>query len=277
MSIALNRHILAHLLATFQPFLTITDNDPTHRPPSALAQLRPSNRATCRNALLIMSLEPSPVAQAVSYPSPSGNGMESGPFYNGNARDEPQDDADPNIDQSLEDHGPEHAYEPLEQPHHDNSHGEQMPQENDANPQMPRPPNFEELQLAAQLGHGLSANSMMQPTGPGVSAEDPNLRTLLPHPEPEHQETAYMHDGDQGGAVSAQHPMPAPPPPPLLMSHIPPRKRSKVSRACDECRRKKIKCDATSDTGDRPCTSCSRLSIQCLFSRVPQKRGPSKG
>ena len=58
---------------------------------------------------------------------------------------------------------------------------------------------------------------------------------------------------------------------------IPPRKRSKVSRACDECRRKKIKCDAVSETGDQSCSNCRRSSTTCLFSRVPQKRGPSKG
>ncbi len=58
---------------------------------------------------------------------------------------------------------------------------------------------------------------------------------------------------------------------------IPPRKRSKVSRACDECRRKKIKCDAVSETGEQSCSNCRRSSVTCLFSRVPQKRGPSKG
>ncbi|KAI0168990.1 hypothetical protein GGR52DRAFT_500463 [Hypoxylon sp. FL1284] len=58
---------------------------------------------------------------------------------------------------------------------------------------------------------------------------------------------------------------------------IPPRKRSKVSRACDECRRKKVKCDAVSENGEEPCSNCRRSSIQCLFSRIPQKRGPSKG
>ncbi|KAI1124722.1 hypothetical protein F5Y10DRAFT_22866 [Nemania abortiva] len=59
--------------------------------------------------------------------------------------------------------------------------------------------------------------------------------------------------------------------------NIPPRKRSKVSRACDECRRKKVKCDAASETGEEPCSNCRRSSIRCLFSRIPQKRGPSKG
>ncbi|KAH6617058.1 hypothetical protein F5144DRAFT_596152 [Chaetomium tenue] len=86
-----------------------------------------------------------------------------------------------------------------------------------------------------------------------------------------------------------------PPPPPQLPHHMsmdhlsqvhsqyqmpdatPPRKRSKVSRACDECRRKKIKCDSQSEANEAPCSNCRRSNAQCLFSRVPQKRGPSKG
>ncbi|KZF21047.1 hypothetical protein L228DRAFT_248804 [Xylona heveae TC161] len=56
-----------------------------------------------------------------------------------------------------------------------------------------------------------------------------------------------------------------------------PRKRSKVSRACDECRRKKIRCDATSESGLEQCSSCKRVGTRCQFSRVPMKRGPSKG
>ncbi|CRG84074.1 Glucose transport transcription regulator RGT1 [Talaromyces islandicus] len=55
------------------------------------------------------------------------------------------------------------------------------------------------------------------------------------------------------------------------------RKRSKVSRACDECRRKKVRCDATSESGVETCSNCRRLGVACQFSRVPMKRGPSKG
>lgn len=59
------------------------------------------------------------------------------------------------------------------------------------------------------------------------------------------------------------------------------RKRSKVSRACDECRRKKIKCDATftihSNTLEKSCTSCTKNNYVCSFERVPLKRGPTKG
>ncbi|WPH01064.1 Hypothetical protein R9X50_00389900 [Acrodontium crateriforme] len=55
------------------------------------------------------------------------------------------------------------------------------------------------------------------------------------------------------------------------------KERSKVSRACDECRRKKIRCDAVDETTTTPCTNCSRTSAKCTFSRQPMKRGPSKG
>ncbi|PVH97558.1 hypothetical protein DM02DRAFT_616434 [Periconia macrospinosa] len=38
-------------------------------------------------------------------------------------------------------------------------------------------------------------------------------------------------------------------------------KRRRVTRACDECRRKKIKCD-----GKQPCTHCTVYSYGMLFS-----------
>ena len=53
--------------------------------------------------------------------------------------------------------------------------------------------------------------------------------------------------------------------------------RTKVSRACDECRRKKIRCDALDETGGAKCGPCVRTGSKCAFSRQPLKRGPSKG
>lgn len=76
------------------------------------------------------------------------------------------------------------------------------------------------------------------------------------------------------------------------------RKRSKVSRACDECRRKKVscrtplfplsinnlaqvRCDSTTSASDgnliETCSNCRRLKVTCQFERAPMKRGPSKG
>jgi hypothetical protein len=53
--------------------------------------------------------------------------------------------------------------------------------------------------------------------------------------------------------------------------------RTKVSRACDKCRGKKIRCDAADETGAAPCSHCVRNRLECTFTRQPLKRGPSKG
>lgn len=62
---------------------------------------------------------------------------------------------------------------------------------------------------------------------------------------------------------------------------MPPLKRTKVSRACDECRRKKVRCDAmlppSSNTPAAPCSQCLKSRDACTFERTPLKRGPSKG
>lgn len=64
-------------------------------------------------------------------------------------------------------------------------------------------------------------------------------------------------------------------------SRDPPRKRSKISRACDACRRKKIKCNAEYSTTlskvTQICNNCQKNGDECTFSRTPLKRGPSKG
>lgn len=59
------------------------------------------------------------------------------------------------------------------------------------------------------------------------------------------------------------------------------KKRSKVSRACDSCRKKKIKCDAIfnleTNKVDNKCSNCSKNNDICQFTRIPLKRGPVKG
>lgn len=55
------------------------------------------------------------------------------------------------------------------------------------------------------------------------------------------------------------------------------RKKKKTSRACDECRRKKVRCDARDDAEGTVCSNCKRSGAPCSFSRQPLKRGPSKG
>ncbi|KAG8423896.1 Glucose-responsive transcription factor [Metarhizium acridum] len=197
--------------------------------------------------------------------------MESGPFYH-NGRDgapEHHDQAEQQVADEV--HGQEHEQA-------------QMSGQDDTASQhhVSRPANLEELQLAAQLGQGLAGTSMLPATDPNMTVEDPNMRNIMPHPDPDqHHTTPYVQEAPATDPM-VQHQMPvavgpALPPQYAMGDGIPPRKRSKVSRACDECRRKKIKCDAQSDSGETPCSSCARSSIRCLFSRVPQKRGPSKG
>ncbi|PIA19022.1 hypothetical protein COEREDRAFT_27174, partial [Coemansia reversa NRRL 1564] len=49
--------------------------------------------------------------------------------------------------------------------------------------------------------------------------------------------------------------------------------RQRISRACDRCRRKKVKCD-----GRRPiCTHCEAIDASCTYMDTTKKRGPSKG
>ncbi|KAI8674837.1 Zn(2)-C6 fungal-type domain-containing protein [Fusarium keratoplasticum] len=225
----------------------------------------------------------------ITYPSPGAEAMEAGPFYNTGGREGAQDH------QEHHEHHEAHHEPHHEQPEHhvpdqvqhvpvpEHDQGELPPPEPETPQQhITRPANLEELQLAAQLGQGLAGTSMMPTTDPNMNVEDPNLRSIMPHPEPDQQQTpSYVQDTPTTDPM-VPHAMPVPVGPPMppqypIDNSIPPRKRSKVSRACDECRRKKIKCDAQSDTGEAPCSSCARSSIRCLFSRVPQKRGPSKG
>lgn len=216
-------------------------------------------------------------ANEVRYPSPGAEALDAGPFYHTTGRDAT--------------HDPQHEHHPDQQHVDDVTDHVQVKEQSqpemhhNPDPSTPhqhsnRPPNLEELQLAAQLGDGLAGTSMMPATDPNMNIDEHSLRNMMPPPDPDQQHTpSYIQDTPTsdgmvshglgvGQALPAHY---------SLGDGIPPRKRSKVSRACDECRRKKIKCDAQSDTGEAPCSSCARSSTRCLFSRVPQKRGPSKG
>src|ERR1700712_3343217 len=41
-------------------------------------------------------------------------------------------------------------------------------------------------------------------------------------------------------------------------------KRLKVMRACDGCRKRKIKCDGALQNGPWPCGACLRLKLKCV-------------
>lgn len=48
----------------------------------------------------------------------------------------------------------------------------------------------------------------------------------------------------------------------------------KANRACDACRRRKIKCIRT---GTQPCEKCTSAGLACLFNAIPQRKGPRAG
>ncbi|KAI5858676.1 fungal-specific transcription factor domain-containing protein [Tricharina praecox] len=53
----------------------------------------------------------------------------------------------------------------------------------------------------------------------------------------------------------------------------PAQKRLRVSRACEQCRSKKIKCDGTQPI----CSPCTLLSLRCTYGASPKKRGLAPG
>ncbi|KAK1235053.1 Gypsy retrotransposon integrase-like protein 1 [Marasmius sp. AFHP31] len=52
-------------------------------------------------------------------------------------------------------------------------------------------------------------------------------------------------------------------------------KKRKVQRACDICRRKKIRCDGNQMPGHK-CSSCVAYDLECTYQEAAKKRGPPK-
>ncbi|KAI0081043.1 hypothetical protein K474DRAFT_57243 [Panus rudis PR-1116 ss-1] len=53
-------------------------------------------------------------------------------------------------------------------------------------------------------------------------------------------------------------------------------KKRRVQRACDICRRKKVRCDGGSMPGNR-CSNCITYNYECTYVEAAKKRGPPKG
>ncbi|KAG5732476.1 Transcriptional activator protein acu-15 [Termitomyces sp. T112] len=53
-------------------------------------------------------------------------------------------------------------------------------------------------------------------------------------------------------------------------------KKRKIQRACDICRRKKIRCDGGQMPGNR-CSNCTACNFECTYVEAAKKRGPPKG
>ncbi|KAI8370766.1 fungal-specific transcription factor domain-containing protein [Choanephora cucurbitarum] len=50
-------------------------------------------------------------------------------------------------------------------------------------------------------------------------------------------------------------------------------KRQRVSKACEQCRRKKVKCDGAQAV----CSNCASANLPCTYKESTKKRGPPKG
>ncbi|KDN50625.1 hypothetical protein RSAG8_01123, partial [Rhizoctonia solani AG-8 WAC10335] len=53
-------------------------------------------------------------------------------------------------------------------------------------------------------------------------------------------------------------------------------KKRRVQRACDVCRRKKVRCDGATRAGSR-CSNCIAFNFDCTYIEAAKKRGPPKG
>ncbi|KAF8518234.1 fungal-specific transcription factor domain-containing protein [Gautieria morchelliformis] len=53
-------------------------------------------------------------------------------------------------------------------------------------------------------------------------------------------------------------------------------KKRRIQRACDTCRRKKIRCDGATTPGNK-CSNCAAYSYDCTYVEAAKKRGPPKG
>ncbi|KAI5955166.1 hypothetical protein KGF54_001727 [Candida jiufengensis] len=148
-------------------------------------------------------------------------------------------------------------------PNHVQNHN-QIPnhQQQQQHQHMPLPPPSIEIQ---QQHHNNQSSHLQQP---------PPQQQMYHNQQPIHPHTINNNANGSISNVSSS-------PQIEQSSKDPPRKRSKISRACDACRRKKIKCNAefssTLNEVTQICNNCQKNSEECTFSRTPLKRGPSKG
>ncbi|KAL2867061.1 putative C6 transcription factor (Mut3) [Aspergillus lucknowensis] len=77
--------------------------------------------------------------------------------------------------------------------------------------------------------------------------------------DPTPDSTLYVHDEADSQDNAA--------PDAKVKTPLPMQKRRRVTRACDECRRKKIKCD-----GKQPCTHCTVYSYECTYDQPSNRR-----
>ncbi len=205
-----------------------------------------------------------------SYPDPTAVSSESnGPFYapNPSSQQQPQSQQQEQAQQPQPPQG--QAQQPQQQHQQQQAQAEADQQHHLRQPMSDLAAQQRAIEglLGATGGQPLDLKAMLGFNEDGSRVAD-QPQQQQPQVPPAHQMMGDMGQS-QGPSQNMYQGTPA--------DGTTPRKRSKVSRACDECRRKKIRCDATTESGGEACTSCRRVGTSCQFSRVPMKRGPSKG
>ncbi|KAJ5668739.1 hypothetical protein N7462_009809 [Penicillium macrosclerotiorum] len=88
----------------------------------------------------------------------------------------------------------------------------------------------------------------------GENEDDPALNDAYLHDDVDPLQSGSTHDASPADSK-------------LTPQSLPMQKRRRVGRACDECRRKKIKCD-----GKQPCTHCTVYSYECTYDQPSNRR-----
>ncbi|KAK5088720.1 Gypsy retrotransposon integrase-like protein 1 [Lithohypha guttulata] len=95
-----------------------------------------------------------------------------------------------------------------------------------------------------------NTSSLSKPASPIVGPQQSQEKLSTVHLEEEDASPDFETDADAESKPQA-----------------PTQKRRRVTRACDECRRKKIKCD-----GKQPCTHCTVYSYDCTYDQPSNRR-----
>ncbi|KAM0723795.1 hypothetical protein Q7P37_000785 [Cladosporium fusiforme] len=156
---------------------------------------------------------------------------------------------------------------------HGSEHGDNAQQQNGDTAPQPREQQTAGIQGTVPDDPHMRATLQAMMGSSALGSLD-NFGALLPSQSQADHDSPFAGPAPQGSTTFRANGSPDTVPSQTTQGKAP---RTKVSRACDECRRKKIRCDAVDEAGTTPCTNCARTGLQCAFSRQQLKRGPSKG
>ncbi|KAG8748600.1 hypothetical protein FRC12_013827 [Ceratobasidium sp. 428] len=99
-----------------------------------------------------------------------------------------------------------------------------------------------------------------------------NIIQLLSHPQSLHNMSVKTSPSPSPGSGSV-----GPDRHNSQSTYFDPSKRHVINRACDICRRRKVRCDGAQAVDGRSCAYCIKHGIECTYNQMaPVRRGPSK-